>query len=325
MTEEQFVARYTPYAERAAYQIESLTGGSRPEPSLSNMILAQWALETGWGSSQAAEAANNLAGITGAHGQLAQYSSLDAFVTAYAYLMVADCPALREHAEIVSAVELFRDSDWNPAADYGARVQAVLADNILPLVTPAAVPENTPAEPAEPAAVTVPAVTEPDVVTPTEPVLVDPKRPRGEVILSVQADPVALADSYAWMIRAGGAVYAGGKTLADRISAPIQIDSGDFEVTIPATLAQSAGVTSTETIGISGATGSGQVGEGTCNLVLYDDAGAPAVILRDVACTIDQALDVILFGARLPITRGIGLVLDPGYGLITLYSAPVKG
>ena len=323
MTEEQFVARYTPYAERAAYQIESLTGGSQLEASLSDMILAQWALETGWGSSQAAEAANNLAGITGAHGQLAQYPSLDAFVTAYAYLMVVDCPALREHAEIVSAVELFRDSDWNPAADYGARVQAVLADNILPLVAPTT--ENTPAEPAEPAIVSAPAVTEPDVVTSTEPVLVDPKRPRGEVILSVEADPVALADSYAWMIRAGGAVYAGGKTLADRISAPIQIDSGDFEVTIPATLAQSAGVTSTETIGISGATGSGQVGEGVCNLVLYDDAGAPAVILRDVACTIDPALDVVLFGARLPITRGVGLVLDPGYGLITLYSAPAKG
>ena len=322
MTEEQFVARFLPYAEEAAMAIMGKAQAVKFASPLPYTILAQWALESGWGS-EPAVSANNLAGITGPHGQMQQFRSMSAFVGTYFELMIQDCPALRTRGMISSAVELFLDSDWNPAADYGARVQAVLVDNILPLVAPTT--ENTPAEPAEPAIVSAPAVTEPDVVTPTEPVLVDPKRPRGEVILSGQADPIALADRYAWMIRAGGAVYATGKTLADRIAAPVQIDSGDFEATIPATLAQSAGVTSTETIGISGATGSGQVGEGVCNLVLYDDAGAPAVILRDVACTIDPALDVVLFGARLPITRGVGLVLDPGYGLITLYSAPVKG
>ena len=321
MTEEQFVARFLPYAEEAAMAIMGKAQAVKFASPLPYTILAQWALESGWGS-EPAVSANNLAGITGPHGQMQQFRSLSAFVGSYFELMIQDCPALREQDTICDAVELFHDSDWNPAADYGARVQAVLADNILPLVAPTPTTENTPAEPA---GVTVAAVTEPDVVTPSEPVLVDPKRPRGEVLLSVQADPIALADRYAWMIRAGGAVYATGKSLADRIAAPVQIDSGDFEATIPATLAQSAGITSTETIGISGATGSGQVGEGVCNLVLYDDAGAPAVILRNVACTIDPALNVILFGARLPITRGVGIVTDPGYGLITLYSAPVKG
>ncbi len=323
MTEEQFVARFLPYAEEAAMAIMGKAQAVKFASPLPYTILAQWALETGWGSSPAAEVANNLAGITGRHGQLARYESLSDFVGIYASMMLTDCPALREQDVISDPVDLFRDSDWNPSADYGARVQAVWQENIQPLLAP----KDTPAPVATTTSTTEEAaVTEPETITQTpSAVPVDPKRPRGEVILSVQADPIALTNSYAWMFRAGGAVYAEGKTLADRIACPIQLDTGDFEATLPASLAKAAGVQSTETIGISGATGSGQVGEGVCNLVLYDDAAQPAVILRNVACTIDPALDVVLFGARLPITRGIGIVEDPGYGLITLYSAPAKG
>jgi hypothetical protein len=142
MTPAEFVAAYRPYADRAATALGWGPGGSAA-------ILAQWALETGWGT--AGVSYNNLAGIkyvrqvgalpgwTGTDGgTFAKWASLDDFTAAYirnlqwnaaGYPAVvaagrADYPSPQLRAEAV--VRALAASGWD-AAHYGGTGANVLS------------------------------------------------------------------------------------------------------------------------------------------------------------------------------------------------------
>lgn len=71
--QQAFVANYGPYAQQAGSQL-----GVSP-----NVILGQWANESGWGVGGGAANQGNMAGITQAGGGYASYSSPQDFTNAY--------------------------------------------------------------------------------------------------------------------------------------------------------------------------------------------------------------------------------------------------
>lgn len=88
MTPQEFYDTYLPYAER----VQSNLGFNSP-----TIFLAQWALETAWGSSLLATQYNNLAGINyngvacyRAVGGFAGYTTLDNFVIGYEAVLRID-------------------------------------------------------------------------------------------------------------------------------------------------------------------------------------------------------------------------------------------
>ncbi len=88
MTPQEFVDKYLPIAE----QVQSRLGFNSPK-----LFLAQWALETGWGSSSLCTQYNNLAGINyngvacyRAPGGFAGYQNLTNFVTGYLHVITLD-------------------------------------------------------------------------------------------------------------------------------------------------------------------------------------------------------------------------------------------
>jgi hypothetical protein len=77
--QQTFVNQMLPYAQYAANQL-----GGGTNPGAVQAILAQWADETGWGTSSAALDQNNFAGITNPNSQsYYSYSSIEDFVNAY--------------------------------------------------------------------------------------------------------------------------------------------------------------------------------------------------------------------------------------------------
>ncbi len=149
MTPQEFYDKYLPYAEK----VQSDLGFNSP-----TIFLAQWALETAWGSSLLATQYNNLAGINyngvacyRAVGGFAGYTTLDNFVLGYesvlhlngwgypAFLATKD-GTFAEQAAALGA------SDW-AASHYGNPPGSdlqVFADE-LPSAQPAPVPEPAPA------------------------------------------------------------------------------------------------------------------------------------------------------------------------------------
>jgi hypothetical protein len=117
--EQSFVKKYLPWAESAARLLNW-------NPLA---ILAQWALETGWGASVLV-ASNNLAGIEAPVGFRA-YPNLAAFVRDYTTILLRDTPALQNPhnydatpKEILST-SIYNSSDPLQQEQYADEVNAV--------------------------------------------------------------------------------------------------------------------------------------------------------------------------------------------------------
>lgn len=101
--QKDFVARYTPYAQIAAKRVFWNPLG----------FLAQWADETGWGTSPLVRS-NNLGGIHSGPNTYAAYPNLSAFADAAAQVMYRDSPALRQYPVPADPKDVLMGSSYNP-------------------------------------------------------------------------------------------------------------------------------------------------------------------------------------------------------------------
>ncbi|MHB1709608.1 MAG: glucosaminidase domain-containing protein [Thermoplasmataceae archaeon] len=127
MTPQEFITTYLSLATQAASDLHI-------SPSF---VLAQWALESSWGSSSAAVDGHNLAGI--GDGGPITFTSLSEFLSEYVRVMKNDCPNLPNCTQASDAAEILLHTDYNPYPDYPGKVQAVWDTDIapnLPAVTP---------------------------------------------------------------------------------------------------------------------------------------------------------------------------------------------
>jgi hypothetical protein len=113
-----------PYAAIA----EEKTGVSR------ELILTQWGLETGWGSSQAFKKGLNLAGIKnttswtgGSVGSYRAYTSLEESVQDYARVMGLDYyTQVRAAGNPYSQAAALDESPWAEDPNYGVKLRSIL-------------------------------------------------------------------------------------------------------------------------------------------------------------------------------------------------------
>lgn len=110
----------------------------------SDIPLAQWALETGWGTADYMITANNLGGIMAGPNKLWGFKTLDQFLAVYVNSMRRDCPVLRDGQSHLSdtATEIFTGSSYNPNPNYGAEVESVV-QSIANLHQTSSQPEQT--------------------------------------------------------------------------------------------------------------------------------------------------------------------------------------
>lgn len=124
MTIEEFVKKMSPWAAQA----EQETGVSR------ELILAQWGLETGWGSSQAFNQGFNLAGIKVTKnwsgdkvGSYRAYSNLEESVKDYVRVMGLDYyTQVRTASNPYSQASALDDSPWAEDPDYGVKLRTLI-------------------------------------------------------------------------------------------------------------------------------------------------------------------------------------------------------
>ena len=142
MTPLEFVDKYRTPAENAAAKLHWTTGG----------VLAQWALESGWGTSFYSQRGHNMAGVQNEYGQLILFPSIQAFVDAYVIDMRNDCPLLRHATELVNQEpltvlgnSLYNSSIPGNQAIYASSIQKVYVEDIKPLMP------TTQPEPSKPA------------------------------------------------------------------------------------------------------------------------------------------------------------------------------
>lgn len=103
---EAFIENMLPYAETAGNQI-----GVNP-----NLILGQWANETGYGTSTAATQDNNYGGIT-YNGQLGVFSSIGNFVSAFVSTITNNFPSALNTGNSVGYVNALENGRTKYATD----------------------------------------------------------------------------------------------------------------------------------------------------------------------------------------------------------------
>lgn len=121
---ENFIRTMFPYAVIA----EEKTGVSR------ELILSQWGLETGWGSSQAFKKGLNLAGIKktpswtgGSVGSYRAYTSLEESVNDYARVLGLDYYSkVRAAGNPYSQAAALGDSPWAEDPNYGVKLRSLI-------------------------------------------------------------------------------------------------------------------------------------------------------------------------------------------------------
>lgn len=94
-------------------------------------ILAQWGEETGYGTSDVSQQANNFAGISkqgdaGQYGRYAKYSSIDAFVNDYVHVMnLSYYQGVRSAGDGRSAIAELGKSPWAEDPSYGQNILGI--------------------------------------------------------------------------------------------------------------------------------------------------------------------------------------------------------
>lgn len=130
MSRDSYFAKMKPYADRASQALSI--------PSV--VILAQWGLETGFGSSSAAQKLNNHAGIKsnsqGADyngGTYAGYNSLNSFVTDYIRVMnlsyYAKVREVGKTGNVANTVKALDDSPWAEDTGYYGKIMSIINGN----------------------------------------------------------------------------------------------------------------------------------------------------------------------------------------------------
>lgn len=286
-----------------------------------DVVLAQWALETGWGTSPLAQQDNNLAGIKALFPppEYLHFADLTAFGEQYVRTVKADCPVVRSGKLTTSSepVEVFAGSDY-ATPQYGRQVQAVwqtIQDmrSAPPAETPSTPAEPTPepghdVAPAEPAEISVPdseGTGDQDAPS-TEPV----GNPKTTIItLPAVAGLGGLAEDQ-WSVEVELSNPDGSKTW----TGTAQLDSGSQETLLPGVpngIADVLGLSHDATETVMGVTGSSQVFDSTVTVAFVDPTTGSKLILSDSKCLIDPSADLLLIGAKAFIDRGITIELDP--------------
>ena len=133
-----FLKTYQAYYDKAAADL-----GIQPD-----IVAAQWALESAWGTDTQAVDAHNLGGVMKAAGVMWAFQDFDQFVRVYVNSMHNDCPALQDgqtdHLHL-TAEEIFTHDHYNTVnPHYGAEIAAIVA-SIEALKSPATEPATEPA------------------------------------------------------------------------------------------------------------------------------------------------------------------------------------
>ena len=91
--------------------------------------LAQWALESGWGTASYVSATHNLAGIMKSPKMVMSFPSFQAFLGAYEKSMTNDCPVIKDGKADpnMTAQEIFKGTDYNTAnPNYASTIQSIV-------------------------------------------------------------------------------------------------------------------------------------------------------------------------------------------------------
>ena len=123
-TQEQqaFIKEFTPWAEQASQQLNI-------SPSI---ILAQWALESGWNVNYVGDNVHNVAGLTTNGTNLMVFPSYAQMVQKYVEVMRNDCPLIREGKSSLNstAQEVFANTRYNTLDSTYADTIAAIANMI---------------------------------------------------------------------------------------------------------------------------------------------------------------------------------------------------
>lgn len=316
-----FVATHRALADSASAQ-----SGCQP-----SIILAQWALESDWGESDIAQQNLNLAGIraSGFQAHLRRYESypsLELFAQGYAALLKRDCPGLATEPQ--TPLTVFSGSDWATNAAYAQEVDAVWTYDILPALAlldapPVAEPtppaqESPESNPNEPEQNEAPDLEPSSDLTPPAPEISPPTQtPPRTLIVSVPADPAALAEQDRWdipvtLLGPTGIGWSGSAT----------VDTGSFETLLPGVaggIGTMLGLPNLGAEGIGGVSGGAEVWKSTVDIRLTDPQGQ-GLLLQGSPCVVDPTADLLLLGAAGFITRGVTVELDPVAKVVNFYT-----
>lgn len=127
MSKDTYFTKMKPYADRA----------SQATGIPSAVILAQWGLETGFGTSTASQKLNNHAGIKANSqgrdydgGTYAGYNSLNKFVTDYVRVMNLSyydkVRSVGKTGNVANTVKALDDSPWAEDKDYYAKIMNII-------------------------------------------------------------------------------------------------------------------------------------------------------------------------------------------------------
>ena len=326
-----FVKTFRPYAE----QEQTLSG------CLSTVLLAKFALETGWGTDTALMSRNNLSGIKNTHvravpGVYATFASLESFIAMDAELMKADCPYLNS-VPIASQtpISVFTGSDWSTNPQYAQEVQAVWQDDILPAIAeldlqarleaePEPVePQNEAPEPAsaDPNPPESQEGTEPHSEAPessgTEPSSQPATHtPSQKLICTLPANPINLRND-AWDVTA---TFTGptGKSWTGNA----QLDTGAFETVMPGVpngIAQLLDLPDLGSITIAGISGSAASTNSEVTITLTDPVSKASLQMPASPCVVDPSYDGLLIGAKVFIDRKITVEFDAATSSVSFW------
>ena len=113
------------------------------------IVLAQWALESGWGSASYVPSTHNLAGIMKTSRVVQSFVSFEQFLSAYTASMRNDCPVIKggKSTPQMTASEVFAGTDYNTAnPNYAVTIQNI-ADTISSYV--ASLHPSQPSQPSQ--------------------------------------------------------------------------------------------------------------------------------------------------------------------------------
>lgn len=117
--QQEFVKNYAELAADAAKQLNVSA----------YLPLAQWALESGWGTADYVASTHNLGGIMKSPKMVASFVSFNQFVDAYVTSMRNDCPVIKSgHATPeMSAAQVFDGTDYNTVdPTYASTIQEIM-------------------------------------------------------------------------------------------------------------------------------------------------------------------------------------------------------
>jgi flagellum-specific peptidoglycan hydrolase FlgJ len=323
MLQAEFVQMMYPYAVEASKKLNVNV----------EIILAQWALESGWGASQAFLNQHNAAGIEKKSGPLASFASWDEFVLAYIQAMTNDCPAIKDGKVTPDSTpfEIFAGTDYNPYANYAQNVNAVWEDNIKKIFASLGLPSSlsSSSTPSDNDTPDNDASMEKAITTLQEDVqtLQTEDHQMAEEIKTLESE-VPSSSSSPQQTTSSQEILLPTQNFGNLLTVEVTLqgtkatqttamilDSGSSTITINSLLAENLGIKNLTSSSVDTAGGTVLTQSGTLDVVLNGQT------FLDVAVIVDSRLTTVppLFGIGFFEQFGFGVSLEPAKNVIRIF------